>query len=257
MSAIAPYLETELPACSIIIDRHTHKNAGSSMRKIYRFNDLFHDWLSYYYNPVRINSLSTKLAAVMMDARHAARRASWGDSSSRLRSSGRVGPAGQPSNISSGRCLFRAPLRFSIEHHYTRVLTDTLVENFGALAPLQQIAGMCSCRIVLFTRLREPVQFYISFYRWTVMWRQKSNSTLHGRDIFEWAPPNLHSSIFLDPVQAAAVRVPEARGGAHPARAAASSVHVAGSRAPSRSCPHTTPALTATTSSLSFPPVAD
>jgi hypothetical protein len=187
MTAIAPYLKTPLPACSIIIDRHTHKNAGSSMRKIYRANDLFDDWLFWYYGPVQMDALSTNLAAVMSDAGRGA------------------GTDGGPNNISSGRCLFRAPLRFILEHHYTRVATDTLVQNFGAAAPLQHVAGLCSCRIVLFTRLREPVQYYLSFYRWTVMWRQTINSTLHGRDMFDWAPPNLQSSILLDPVQRAAV----------------------------------------------------
>jgi hypothetical protein len=180
------------------------------MRKVYRSNDLFDDWLLYYYGPVRINVLSSNLATVMSDARRAARGALSESSSSCLRSGGRVvGSDGEPSNISSGRCLFGAPLRLILEHHYTRTLTDTLVENFGPAAPLQHIAGICSCRIVLFTRLREPVTFYLSFYRWTVNWRQQLNSTHYGRDMFEWAPPNLQSSIFLNPVRRAVGRAPE------------------------------------------------
>ena len=40
----------------------------------------------------------------------------------------------------------------------------------------------------LATRLREPLSFYMSFYRWTVNWRQQRNASAFGTTLLEWAP---------------------------------------------------------------------
>ena len=40
--ALPPYLVTPLPRCSIILERHTHKNGGSTFRSIINTNDMFY-----------------------------------------------------------------------------------------------------------------------------------------------------------------------------------------------------------------------
>ena len=193
---IAPYLEVPLPACSILIDRHTHKNGGSSLRSIYRANDLYHDFLLHTYGPTMISKIGTMLAAMVVQALAAGAVHAHGPGATRGVESH------LHTNLSSGNCLLRAPLRYIMEHHYTRQKAEVLVDHFGPRSPLQRLAGVCECRVVLFTRIREPTSFYISFYRWTVWWRQQQNSTHFGRDLLQWAPPNLQSAIFLDPVRA-------------------------------------------------------
>eukprot|EP00966_Prymnesium_polylepis_P172772 3995760-Prymnesium_polylepis.1 len=96
----------------------------------------------------------------------------------------------------------RAPLRMLVEHHYSRITTDQMISSFGPTSPLQQVAARCRCRVVLLTRLRQPLSFYISFFRWTVYWRQLLNASEFGATMLEWAPRNLQSAIFLRPLDA-------------------------------------------------------
>ena len=55
---------------------------------------------------------------------------------------------------------------------------------------------------MLVTRLRDPLSFYTSFYRWTVNWRQQRNASAFGRDFLEWLPRNLQTSLILNPLDA-------------------------------------------------------
>ena len=96
----------------------------------------------------------------------------------------------------------RQPLRVLIEHHYSRITTSMVMASLGPYSPMQQVARQCNCRVVLVTRLREPLSFYISFYRWTVFWRQLRNSTEFGSTMIEWAPANLQSAMLLRPLDA-------------------------------------------------------
>ena len=148
----APYLRSPLPSCSILLDRHTHKNAGSTMRSIYRDNDLQDDWVLWGYNPASMAEASLSLLHLLLEARR------------------------------GGNCTLRTPLRLVMEHHYSRTADwDAVVARYGPHTPLQRVAGGCGCRVVLFTRVREPLDYYVSFYRWTVWWRQRENATTHGR----------------------------------------------------------------------------
>ena len=76
-------------------------------------------------------------------------------------------------------------LRLFAEHHYSRHSVEAVLGQFGPFSPLQRVAARCRCRIVLATRLREPLSFYTSFYRWTVNWWQQRNARIekaHARD---------------------------------------------------------------------------
>ena len=196
------HLEVPLPSCAILVDRHTHKNAGTTMRSIYRSNDMHDDWFLWGYNPSSAVRVSLDLLEMLVDARRSwkeARRGAIGSNSS----GGLVRASAAGANDASGSCVFRAPLRLVMEHHYTRLTTETVVGLFGPHTPLRHAAARCGCRVVLFTRLREPLSYYMSFYRWTVWWRQQKNASGYGRDLFEWAPPNLQSTILLDPARGA------------------------------------------------------
>ena len=47
---LAPsYLRSPLPACSIVVDRHTHKNGGSTLRDLFLRNELHDGWLYWGY----------------------------------------------------------------------------------------------------------------------------------------------------------------------------------------------------------------
>jgi hypothetical protein len=107
-----------------------------------------------------------------------------------------------PRNRSCAQWSNRTPIRLLAEHHYSRHSLEVILGHFGPFSPLQRVAARCRCRVVLVTRLREPASFYISFYRWTVNWRQQHNSSAYGRDILEWAPRNLQATMVLNPLDA-------------------------------------------------------
>lgn len=96
----------------------------------------------------------------------------------------------------------RAPLRLLVEHHYSRHSLEAILGHFGPYSPLQRVAAKCHCRIILATRVREPLSFYMSFYRWTVNWRQQRNASTFGSGLLDWAPRNLQASMLLNPLDA-------------------------------------------------------
>ena len=175
MSAVArpPYIVAPLPRCAIVVERHTHKNGGSSIRSVLTNNDMHDGWVYWGYGlhqyPIIVNRLIHML----------------------------LGPHNNQSCA-----VGRAPLRLFAEHHYSRHSLEAILGHFGPYSPLQRVAAQCHCRVVLVTRLREPLSFYVSFYRWTVNWRQQRNASQFGRTMLEWAPINLQSSMLLNPLDA-------------------------------------------------------
>ena len=129
-----------------------------------------------------------------------------------------------------GRCAHNGSVRVIAEMHYTRHSTEAQLSRLGPSSPLAHVASTCGCKLVLATRLREPLSFYVSFYQWTVAWRQaretipnsvrllwaghgapfhvslstwqKLNASAYGASMLEWAPRNLQSAIFLKPLDA-------------------------------------------------------
>ena len=50
------------------------------------------------------------------------------------------------------------------------------------------------------TRVREPLDYYLSYYKWTIVGRQLRGLTLeHGATFLEWAPTNLQANLLLYP----------------------------------------------------------
>lgn len=173
-SAVPPYIVAPLPRCAILLERHTHKNGGSTMRSILNQNDMRDGWAFWGYGLHQHPLIIKRLIDVLLGPRNSTRRCSdWSQ---------------------------RAPLRLFAEHHYSRHSLEAILSHFGPYSPLQHAAFRCSCRVVLATRLREPLSFYLSFYRWTVNWRQQRNASAFGKTMLEWAPRNLQSSMLLNPL---------------------------------------------------------
>ena len=137
--SIAPYLRTLLPACSIVVDRHTHKNGGSTVRELFLSNELHDGWLYWGYGLAHTQRVVTGLIELLLG----------------------------PANRSCAEWSRRRPaLRLAAELHYSSMTAEAMMVAFGPWSPLQQLASHCGCRLVLVTRLREPLDFYLSFFRW-------------------------------------------------------------------------------------------
>ena len=136
---IAPYLRTPLPTCSIVLDRHVHKNGGSTIRELFLANEMHDGWLYWGYGLAHTQRVVAGLIELLLG----------------------------PPNRSCTDWSRRPVLRLAAELHYSRVMTaEAMMVAFGPWSPLQQLASHCGCRLVMVTRLREPLDFYLSFYRW-------------------------------------------------------------------------------------------
>ena len=213
--ALAPYLLTPVPRCAVLVDRHTQKNAGSAMRKIYLDNDRKGHFTYWGYAANAYRSVAAKTTSFL---------------ASECTESGRDGSAYAPHSANATLACRTPSMRYVLEHHYGAPSPQNILETFGPSSPLQYAATRCGCRVVFFTRLREPFSFYASFYRWTVRrtlsntrtstkggshvlpssapalskvyWRQALNASKYGATFLEWAPKNLQASLLVSPQDA-------------------------------------------------------
>ena len=84
-----------------------------------------------------------------------------------------------------------------IEAHFGWVeMNGPVLKDLAALR--SQLQGH-ECPIVTTTRVREPLDFYLSFYQWGVAFRQKDDPGAFGKSFEEWAAllPNLQSTMML------------------------------------------------------------
>ena len=151
--ALAPYLSTPVPRCAVLVDRHTHKNAGSAMRSIYLDNDRKGHFTYWGYAANQYRSVAARTTSFL---------------ASEFTEIGRDGSAYAPHSANATLACRTPSMRYVLEHHYGAPSTQNILETFGPSSPLQYAATRCGCRVVFFTRLREPFSFYASFYRWTV-----------------------------------------------------------------------------------------
>ena len=154
---IAPYLRAPLPSCSIVVDRHTHKNGGSTMRDLFMRNELLDGWMYWGYGLAHVERVVDGLLQLLLGS----------------------------SNRSCTDWAGRPALRLAAELHYSYMTAEVLLATFGPFSPLRQLGAHCGCRLVLVTRLRELLDFYLSFYRWTVAWRQAANASHWGGSMLE------------------------------------------------------------------------
>ena len=106
-------------------------------------------------------------------------------------------------------CTQTHPLRIAGEVHYNsdlRWLREGLLRELGSDAPIRPLATRCECKIALVTRLREPLSFYTSFWRWAGLpGKQRNDSARYGASMIAWARRyrNLQSTLLLLDTKAA------------------------------------------------------
>lgn len=156
------------------IDRHLHKNGGSTVREVmlrneeagrcvyYGYTQTHEGWRALMAELYSVKSSTPKLPALCIEAHASTASSDW--TSHRL-------PA--------------------------------VIELRARLAALTVPA-----RIVLTTRVREPLSYYMSFYRWRIAGMQRANNTIRlsatrtvvnplGSGFLDWAPPNLQATGLL------------------------------------------------------------
>lgn len=144
--------------CLIWVDRHNHKNGGTTVRNAMRLLDA-------HGHAHAVPGWSHGLSAW-----HA------------LLGFVTIGAAG---------CSADSPLhrrRMALEAH------ENVGHLEGWLDPLRRLRahnGSC-CRFVLTTRLRRPLDYYLSLYRWGV--QPRFSWYPHERLFHHWAPPNMQAA---------------------------------------------------------------
>ena len=144
------------------MERHVHKNGGSTIRDAMLENERRGGWMYWGFSLGRVTPVFDELHRQV---------------------------AALPASNST--------LRLAIEYHHAFIeFNPTVLEHVRDLR-LGLRLHRVNCPIVLVTRLREPYSFYISFYRWAVAWKQRKEPAKFGRNFTDWAPPNLQGALLL------------------------------------------------------------
>lgn len=163
---LAPYLHTRPKRCAILLDRHVHKNGGSTMRDLFLEHERLGFGLYQGYTQMYWRKIEKELLALAHQA--AARK--------------------------------EAPRHFLMfEAHFGHVeVFDTVMPGLQNLQQVYKGAGV-DCPITLVTRVRDPLDYYISFFKWGVGFRQRDNPGTFGNNFTAWASrvPDLQSSLVL------------------------------------------------------------
>ena len=136
------YLRTPLRKCAIVIDRHVHKNGGSTMRDIFLEHErtghaLYQGYTQMYWH--KDFNILKRAAEVAIAAKRT------------------------PEHV------------LLIEAHFGWVEMEKVVTpSLRMLGHTYKAAGI-DCPIVQMTRVREPLEYYLSFYKWGVAFRQKED----------------------------------------------------------------------------------
>lgn len=124
------------PRCSIVIDRHNQKNAGTTLRDVLLLNQAAGHCL-FWGGIGPLERLWTSFLDYLA--------------------------AHPPSSDTL--------LRLCVEMHFPVPYFST---HFARLVAVRSLARSRGCRFVLSTRVREPLSYYLSYYRWTIVGRQES-----------------------------------------------------------------------------------
>lgn len=161
------------PAGVVWVDRHLHKNGGSTVREVMLRNEEAGNCVYYGYTQTHEGW------ARVMDA---------------LRSAADGAPA-------PALC---------IEAHASQATAEFMSQRVPDLLRLRAhyAARRLPTRVVLSARVRNPLSYYLSFYRWRVAGMQRAGNVIRlspsrsvvnplGSTFLEWAPPNLQSTGLL------------------------------------------------------------
>jgi len=154
--------------CFVLIDRHNHKTGGTTMRDIMLQNARYGDCHYWGYG---------------QDEPH------WSKWLTEAHNA--LPQIGLDPNA--------PPLKLCLEAHFPVFgFMDTRVKKIAALrtaarAPMGSSAS--GCTVLLTTRVREPLSFYLSYFKWDIAGRQaKGETEVYGKSFLEWYPPDLQSN---------------------------------------------------------------
>lgn len=154
--------------CFVLVDRHNHKTGGTTIREIMMQNARFGDCHYWGYG---------------QDEPH------W---SKWLAAAHEVLPQ-------LGRTSNAPPTKLCLEAHFpvfgfmeTRVKSIAKLRAAARAPPGSNYPG---CTVLLTTRVREPLSFYLSYFKWDIAGRQaKDGAAVYGRSFLEWSPTDLQSN---------------------------------------------------------------
>ena len=170
---LASWQRTPKRQCAVVIDRHVHKNGGSTMRDIFLENERLGYGLYQGYMQTFWRSDWKLLQTIAKEAASAGRT---------------------PSHL----LMYEA-------HFGSEEMSDKMMSDMQDLRQIYKSGGI-DCPIVLVTRVREPLAYYLSFYKWGVAFRQREarvkNSKRRppwGNNFTDWVAqnPNLQSSVMV------------------------------------------------------------
>ena len=172
-ATLPPYLSRQPRRCAILVDRHVHKNGGSSVRDLLLEHErmghaLYQGYTQMYWNQ------DYRLLRKMAEAA-----------------------------IAKGEAPDQLLL---IEAHFGWVeMAQTVLPGLLELDKMYKRGGI-DCPLVLMTRVREPLDYYLSFYRWGVAFRQRESPAAFGSNFIEWVErvPNLQSTMMIQSMAAMA-----------------------------------------------------
>jgi len=163
-ASLPAYQRTPPQRCAIIVDRHVHKNGGSTMRDFFLELERLGYGLYTGYSQMRWAEDGAVLSKLAMAA---AKRGA------------------APRHL------------IMMEAHFGYVeFADSVMPQLQSVERIYQTAKI-SCPLVLVTRVREPLAYYISFFKWGVAGRQAKDPKTFGHNFTGWASqvPNLQSTI--------------------------------------------------------------
>ena len=154
------------------VDRHLHKNGGSTLREVMLRNEEAGNCVYYGYQQTGEG---------------------WDRLMNAMRSNASVADT-------------RRLPRLCIEAHASTASADWTSRRLPELIGLREHFSRLGApvRIVVTTRVREPLSYYLSFYRWRIAGMQRRGNVIRlsahksvinplGASFLEWRPPNLQS----------------------------------------------------------------
>ena len=160
--------------CFILVDRHLHKNGGSTVRDLFLEHERqgLATYSGYHHK-------------------------SWEDDATALRA-----VATRPAERAENRSQV-----LLVESHFGDggpELADQVLPSLRGIARMLSHQQGSACPLVLMTRIREPLDYYLSFYRWAIGFRQRDAPRIYGATFLEWAQlcPNLQSNMMLNSMAA-------------------------------------------------------
>mmetsp|Transcript_27652 Transcript_27652/g.63605 ORF Transcript_27652/g.63605 Transcript_27652/m.63605 type:complete len:473 (-) Transcript_27652:82-1500(-) len=167
----APWLRTAPVPSAILIDRHLHKNGGSTFRHILLANEragVCQYW-GYWQTEEGWLKISRELDRALL---------------------GGAGPL--PAKLPW----------LCIEAHSSATTSNFMSFVVPYVVRLRQALALRSVptRVLLVTRVREPFAFYLSFYKWKVagLQRAPNGAKVYGVGFLGWTPPNLQAWSMLN-----------------------------------------------------------